>query len=98
MSNVGDTRYSPVELFYNCLEEAGAIINLHDPYVSFWTEKNITIENNLDNLLLKNYDIIVISTGHSFYSGNEILMNYIMNNDNIFIFDTIGLLSEKKIK
>ena len=98
LSNVGDTRYSPVELFYNCLEEAGAIINLHDPYVSFWTEKNITIENNLDNLLCENYDIIVISTGHSFYSGNEILMNYIMNNDNIFIFDTIGLLSEKEIK
>ena len=98
LSNVGDTRYSPVELFYNCLYEAGSIINLHDPYVSFWTEKNIAIENNLDNLLCVKYDIIVISTGHSFYSDNEILMNYIMKNDNIFIFDTIGLLSEKEIK
>ena len=98
LSNVGDTRYSPVELFYNCLDEAGSIINIHDPYVSFWTEKNIAIENNLDNLLCINYDIIVISTGHSFYSDNEILMNYIMENDNIFIFDTIGLLSEKEIK
>ena len=98
LSNVGDTRYSPVELFYNCLKEAGAIISLHDPYVSFWSEKNIVIENNFDNLLSENYDIVIISTGHSFYSNNEILMSYIMKNDNLFIFDTIGLLSEEEIK
>ena len=98
LSNVGDTRYSPVELFYNCLEEAGAIIKIHDPFVSFWSEKNIEVENNLNNLLRENYDIIVISTGHSFYSNNELLMNYILKNDKLFIFDSVGLFSEQEIK
>ena len=33
-SNIGDTRYSPVQLLYNLCFQAGAEINLHDPYVS----------------------------------------------------------------
>ena len=86
-----------MELFYNCLEEAGAIIKIHDPFVSFWSE-NIEVENNLNNLLRENYDIIVISTGHSFYSNNELLMNYILKNDKLFIFDSVGLFSEQEIK
>jgi UDP-N-acetyl-D-glucosamine dehydrogenase len=40
-SNVGDTRYSPVEKLYNFCKKDGANIFLHDPYVSFWEELNL---------------------------------------------------------
>ena len=98
LSNVGDTRYSPVELFYDCLESAGARINLHDPYVSYWKEKDLTIENNISDVFSEEYNILIISTGHSYYSDNKILMNYIIKSKNLFVFDTIGLFSEKEIK
>ena len=97
LSNVGDTRYSPVELFYNCLDEAGSKIKIHDPFVSFWSEKNIEVENNLNIIISENYDIIVISTGHTFYSNNQNLMEYIMKKNNLFIFDTVGLFSDEEI-
>lgn len=98
LSNVGDTRYTPVELFYDCLEGAGAKINLHDPFISYWNEKDYKIENDIVNVLSKEYDILVISTGHSYYSNNKILMDYIIKSKNLFVFDTIGLFSEKEIE
>ena len=64
----------------------------------FLVRKNIEVENNLNNLLKEKKDIIVISTGHSFYSNNELLMNYILKNDKLFIFDSVGLFSEQEIK
>ena len=48
LQNVGDTRYTPVEILYNKLLDDGVSIVLHDPFVSFWKEKNVEIINNDD--------------------------------------------------
>ena len=47
-SDVADTRYTPVENLYNHLEKTGANLFLHDPYVTFWEEKNIDVSSKLD--------------------------------------------------
>ena len=53
-SDVGDTRYTPVEPFYlSCLNDK-ALVAIHDPYVENWDELNLKVSQNLDILLEKN--------------------------------------------
>ena len=97
LNDVGDTRYSPVELFYNCLIDEKAKVYLHDPFVTYWEEKEISVENNLEKVISEKYDIIVISTGHSKYRNNTSLINYFIEMNNVIIFDTIGVFNEIEI-
>jgi UDP-N-acetyl-D-glucosamine dehydrogenase len=97
LNDVGDTRYSPVELFYDCLIHENAIVSLHDPFVSYWEEKEIIVENDLEKIMSFQYDIIVISTGHSLYRNNSSLINYFIEMNKVMIFDTIGVFNENEI-
>ena len=96
-SDVGDTRYSPVEPLYILLKDGGSNIKLHDPYITFWEEQNCKVENDFDSLIKNNYDLIIVSTGHSFYSNDE-TFSKIMNLDPLQIYDTIGLFDKEQIK
>jgi UDP-N-acetyl-D-glucosamine dehydrogenase len=98
LSDVGDTRYTPVEGFYDQLETEGSVISLHDPYVMYWEEKNIRVNQDLDELLKQEYDIIVVTTGHKEYRNNPELLKKIMQQPAAFIYDTIGVLSNDDIK
>jgi UDP-N-acetyl-D-glucosamine dehydrogenase len=96
-SDVGDTRYTPVEPLYDFLHAAGANLYTHDPYVSFWEEKGIEVDQDLNAVLNVNYDIIVFSTGHVEYKSNPELIDKIILQKNVFIFDTIGILTNDEI-
>ena len=97
-SNVGDTRYSPVEPFYNYLIKDGAKLILHDPYVKYWEEVKIKIDQNLENLLNKPLDIVIITTAHEEYRSSKYLIELLLNKSNLFILDTVGLLNKEEIK
>ncbi|MAD96971.1 MAG: NDP-sugar dehydrogenase [Flavobacteriaceae bacterium] len=97
-SNVGDTRYSPVEPFYNYLKKDNAKVKLHDPYVRLWEEKDILVLEDIKKAFETSLDIVVISTGHVEYRNSEELMNLLMSQVDLFILDTVGLLSDKEIK
>jgi len=96
--DVGDTRYTPVEPFYEYLKKESAIIDLCDPFVSHWEEQNLEIVENYTELIDNDYDIIVFSAGHSAFKNNAVLINKILNQNNVFVFDTIGILSESEIE
>lgn len=96
-SDVGDTRYTPVEPLFDFLEAEKAIISTHDPYVTFWEEKSIHVSQDLGSVLDHNYDIIIFSTGHVEYKNNMILIEKIKTQPNVFVFDTIGILTDKEI-
>jgi nucleotide sugar dehydrogenase len=98
LNDVGDTRYTPVEGFYDQLEMQGCEIVLHDPHVKYWEEKDLWVSYDLDELLKSSYDIIVITTGHKDYRNNEALMNKVLNQNASFIYDTIGVLTNDEIK
>jgi len=98
LNDVGDTRYTPVEGFYDWLEIEGADISLHDPHVLYWEEKDIWINQDLDSLLAKDYDIIAITTGHKDYRNNPQLIDKILSRSRCFIYDTIGVLTNEEIK
>ena len=97
LSNVGDTRYTPVELFYDCLIRENAQVFCHDPYVSFWAERSLDINNDLNSIMSESYDVIVISTGHDLYKDNVDLINKLLLMPRLVIYDTIGVLSEDEI-
>tara|TARA_Y100000741_G_scaffold365141_1_gene359624 strand:- start:3655 stop:5145 length:1491 start_codon:yes stop_codon:yes gene_type:complete len=95
-SDVGDTRYSPVEPFYlNCIQNK-AIVDVHDPYVQYWQEINLKVSQDLDEKLEKSWDIIVFTTAHSEYKNSKIISK-ICNMSNVRILDTLGVLKQKDI-
>jgi len=96
-NEIGDTRYTPVETFYNLCREHDANISLHDPYVGFWEETNQKVSADFDVLCEEKFDAIIISTGHKFYSSKECI-NKILSMDSMFLFDTIGVWNEETIE
>lgn len=97
LNDVGDTRYTPVEGFYDQLEMEGCTIQLHDPHVKYWEEKDIWINQDLDSLLDEEYDVIVITTGHKNYRSNAALLEKIKGKAAAWVYDTIGVLSNEEI-
>lgn len=97
LNDVGDTRYTPVEGFYDQLSMEGSVIILHDPHVKYWEEKDIWVNQDLDELLKENYDVIVITTGHKDYRSNAALLDKIKALPACMVYDTIGVLSNEEI-
>ena len=96
-SDVGDTRYSPVEPFYlNCVD-GKAIVETHDPYVQYWEEINLKVSQDLDQKLEMSWDIIVFSAAHSEYKNPKIISK-ISKMSNVKVLDTLGILKEKDIE
>ncbi|TQF00158.1 MAG: nucleotide sugar dehydrogenase [Spiribacter salinus] len=93
---VGDTRSTPVELFYECLASAGATILAHDPYVTHWAEKDLPVSQDLEGVLERRPDVVVLSTGHRMYARDETI-DQLMARDGLFVYDTIGVLSAEQI-
>lgn len=96
-SDVADTRYTPVEPFYDYLLSEGVKIALHDPYVDVWEEKSQNVSSDLEVLLEEDYDILVFCTNHSEYVNNAPLIQSISERSNLFVFDTIGVLNQNEI-
>jgi UDP-N-acetyl-D-mannosaminuronate dehydrogenase len=94
--DVGDTRYSPVEMLFNYLVETGSTVSCHDPYVKYWDEQSLNIDQDLSTHLNQSLDIIILSTGHSIYKQDK-TVDKIYNLEPLLIFDTIGHLSNKQI-
>ena len=96
-NEIGDTRYTPVEKFYELCREHSANIALHDPYVSYWEETKQNVSTNFDVLIEDKFDVIIISTGHRFYSSEE-CVDKILSLEPMFLFDTIGVWGEDVIQ
>ena len=94
--DVGDTRCSPVEMLFNYLVETGSKVSCHDPYVKYWDEQSLNIDQDLSTHLNQSLDIIILSTGHSIYKQDK-TVDKIYNLEPLLIFDTIGHFSNKQI-
>ncbi len=98
LNDVGDTRFTPVEGFYDQLIAAGAVVTLHDPHVMYWEEKNVWVNQDLDKLLENSYDLAVITTGHKEYRNNNSLIHHLKEQPDCFVYDTIGVLTNEEIR
>jgi UDP-N-acetyl-D-mannosaminuronate dehydrogenase len=97
LGNVGDTRYSPVEILYNKLIESFAIIQLHDPYIKFWEEVKIDVETEIESVINDNFDIIVFCTRHNIYLQDNKFNSWLSSLNNKIIFDTNLVLNTERI-
>jgi UDP-N-acetyl-D-mannosaminuronate dehydrogenase len=66
--------------------------------VKYWEEKEVWVNQDLDELLKDSYDIIAITTGHKEYRDNDPLIDALINKPASFIYDTIGVLTNEEIK
>jgi nucleotide sugar dehydrogenase len=94
--DVGDTRFSPVYLFAKCLDDNGGKITFHDPYVAYWSERDQVVEQDLEKVLSSGPSVVVISAGHKQYALDATIQS-ILACPPLFVFDTIGLLSQRQI-
>jgi UDP-N-acetyl-D-glucosamine dehydrogenase len=95
--DVGDTRFSPVDPFYDHLVAAGARLLLHDPFVPYWLEKQAAVNSHLEESLAAEPDVIVVSAMHSDYRSDTTL-RLLEAAKPAVIFDPLGLLSAKQIE
>lgn len=93
-SEVDDTRYSASEIFYNEAIKRGLNVIPHDPFVEFWTEKNINIETQLPNP--DSADIVVFTVAHKYYQ--ELNIEKWLERNYPFIFDANNVLGINKIQ
>lgn len=96
-SDVGDTRYSPVESFYKHIKNIADKIYITDPYIKYWDEMELDVELDFKTILSKPIDLIVISTSHSGYKSSKVLIDIIMNMNRLFIYDTVGLFNKSQL-
>jgi UDP-N-acetyl-D-mannosaminuronate dehydrogenase len=64
----------------------------------YWEEKDLWVNQKLNELLEQPYDIIVITTGHKDYRNNATLIEKLMQQGSCFVYDTIGVLTNAEIK
>jgi UDP-N-acetyl-D-mannosaminuronate dehydrogenase len=71
-TGVADTRNTPVEIFYTYLFKENARIFLHDPIVKFWPEMNLSISNDLEEILDNNPSILVFTLRYLEYLSMDL--------------------------
>jgi len=95
--DVGDTRFSPVQPFYELLRKAGASVRTHDPFVDHWEETGCSPASDLSKAFRDPADIAVVTAGHSVYKRDE-SVDELMRRPPMWVYDTIGLFSAAQIE
>ena len=96
--DVGDTRYSPVELFCRLLVAAGCKVRAHDYFVDYWNECELQVQTKLESALALDFDVLAITASHSKYRNNSSLLDALAQTHDRVVIDTIGLLSDSEIE
>lgn len=92
--DVGDTRYSPSEIFMKGALKEGANVDCYDPLVEYWDEFNLSLPKKLPQL--DGYDIIVLTVGHSEFLTTDFAEK--LSKTNALIFDSNNVLRDEQIE
>jgi UDP-N-acetyl-D-mannosaminuronate dehydrogenase len=96
--DVGDTRFTPAEYLYDLLDENGATIRLHDPFVECWDEQDRRVQQDLDDVISPPIDAVIFSTPHSSYTENGELQRHLHALPNrVLVHDAWGVLGNGEI-
>ena len=87
--DVGDTRYSPSEIFVRGALEQGASVVCHDPLVTEWPELDLAVANELPSL--DRVDAVVFAVPHREYG--ELDVRRWLNGTRPVILDSNAVLS-----
>lgn len=92
--DVGDTRYSPTEIFAREALRRGAELTCHDPLVKEWREFDMEVMQEIPSP--DQFDAVVFTVAHREYSD----INFIewLPPNKILVFDANHVLSNKQIE
>lgn len=97
LQDVGDDRYTPVELLYDKLNEQGANIILKDPYIKEWRGIDLQSDEGLNNAA--DLDAIIIGTPHTIYfKEGGILDNLLTHSEETLVVDSHGAIGDNYIE
>jgi nucleotide sugar dehydrogenase len=91
--DVGDTRFSPSEIFVKGAKSQGAEIIAHDPLVDYWNEVNMDIKTELPDST--DFEAIVFAVPHKEFA--EISLNKWIIQNSTLLFDANNVLSKKQV-
>lgn len=92
--DVADTRYSPTEPFVAALEKAGASVQVHDPIVEFWEEREMKIPKDLPDA--SSFDMVVFCVPHGCYRERD--FTEWAGSNRVQFFDANNVLSNDQIE
>lgn len=90
--DVGDTRYSPTEVFVREALVRGAVIDCQDPLVSYWKEMEMQVKGDIP--LFSGYDAVVFTVPHKQY--RNIVFDELKIDAGTLIFDANCVLDKKQ--
>ena len=94
LEGIGDTRFSPSQVFVEKARESGAYVNWHDPLVDSWSE--LSEESGGEISDFSDADAVVFAVGHKEYKDLDI--NNLLNGSKPLIVDANNVLSRKQRK
>ena len=92
--DVGDTRYSPSEIFVRAARRDGFKVDCYDPMISYWQEFDEKLPQKLPNL--KQYDAVILTVGHTEFISDDFAQ--ILKGFKGLIFDSNNVLTESQLK
>ena len=87
---VGDTRYSPAEVFARVLIEGGAEVEAYDPFISDWVEMDMQLPEKMPSPMT--FDAAVFTTGHDEFKELD-LVTWLDGSQPV-ILDTVNVASK----
>jgi len=91
--DVGDTRFSPAEVFYAAAEREGALVIPHDPLVTYWVERQLSIGGDLPKP--DSFDAVVFAVPHREYTQIDV-DKWLTKGGTVLLFDANNVLTEKQ--
>ena len=90
--DVGDTRYSPTEIFVREAEKRGAHVDCQDPMVTHWIEMDRDVLQELPSLA--GYDAIIFTVQHEQYKMID--FTDVLMDEGTLIFDANDVLAKEQ--
>lgn len=90
--DVGDTRYSPSEIFVKEAKRRGAEIVCQDPFVNYWDEMNMQVLTEIPPF--GEYDAVIFTVQHKVYTSLD--FKALSLKEGILIFDANCVLNKKQ--
>ena len=93
--DIGDTRYSPSEIFAKEAILNGALLNYYDPLVKYWKEMKSTVICDLNKINIGDFDAIVFAVQHKEFK--KINFKKFLKSKRPLIFDANNVLTKNQI-
>lgn len=92
--DVGDTRYSPTEVFCREAINRGTEVTCQDPLVGYWDDMDMEVLSDIPEF--KGYDVIIFTVQHKQYQDIDFSKNVI--EAGTLVFDSNCVLTQKQRK